>query len=105
MSAKRINTFDPDWSVHPGEILLDELEERGMSQSELATRLGVSAKHVNRIIKGRAGFSASFAVKLETVLGISAKFWLNVQANHDLRLARDRVPVDPSTEATTRPGL
>lgn len=46
--------FVPDWASPPGDTLAELLEERSMTQTELAERLGVSLKHVNRIIKGAA---------------------------------------------------
>lgn len=83
-------TDDRDWTVHPGETLGEALDERGMSQAEFARRTGLSAKHVNLIIKGKAGYSAEVAIRMERVLGISAEFWMNLQANHELDLARGR---------------
>ena len=57
--------FSPDYIVPPGEPLLDLLDEREMTQTDLARRLGVSAKHVNQIVKGSAPMSADVALGLE----------------------------------------
>lgn len=76
--------------VHPGEILREALEERGMNQAEFATRMGLTPKHVNRIIKGHSGYSPLVALHMERVLGISARFWLMALANHELAKARAR---------------
>ena len=76
--------------VHPGEILEEALAERQMSQAEFARRMDLSAKHVNQIIKGKAGYSADVALGMERVLGINAVFWLNLQANYQTDLARQR---------------
>lgn len=74
--------------VHPGELLEEALAERSMSQTEFARRMGLTPKHVNRIIRGHAGYSATVALGMDRVLGISARFWLMAQANHELALAR-----------------
>ena len=77
-----------DWSVHPGEVLAEKLAELQMTQTEFARRMGLTPKHVNRIIKGHAGFSPAVAIGMERVLGVSAALWLNLQASHGLTLAR-----------------
>ncbi len=76
--------------VHLGEVLEEELAERGMSQAEFARRVNYSPKHVNQIISGRAGISAEAALRFERVLGISAPFWLSLQANYKIEQARRR---------------
>jgi len=71
-------------SVHPGAVLLDELAERGITQSLLATHIGVLSKTVNEICRGKRGISAEMAVKLSLALGASPQFWLNLQKNWEL---------------------
>ena len=71
-------------SVHPGAVLSDELEERGIAQSELATHIGVLSKTVNEICRGKRGISAEMAVKLSLALGASPQFWMNLQKNWEL---------------------
>ena len=68
--------------VHPGEILAEALAERGMTQKDLAEETGLSPKHINRIVRGHSGFSASTAMRLEDVLGIKASFWMAAQAQY-----------------------
>ncbi len=80
--------FLPDWASPPGETLADLLEERSMTQTELAERLGVSLKHVNRIIKGAASLSAELALGLEKVFGASAAFWMTREAQYQADRAR-----------------
>lgn len=78
-----------DIVVHPGEVLVETLRERGMSQSEFARRLGVSTKHVNEICKGRSTYSPELAVKMERVLSSpSATFWIRLLADYRLAKAR-----------------
>jgi len=64
--AKQItNEYIPNEVSHPGETLLDVLEERGMSQAELADRTGRPKKIINEIIKGKLGISPETAIQLE----------------------------------------
>ena len=68
-------TFQPDYGVRPGATLKEAIEDRGMSQSELAARTGITEKTISQIINGVAPISCNTADKLELVLGISAGFW------------------------------
>lgn len=78
----------PDWISPPGETILDILEERGWSQADLAERMDYSPKHINFLIKGTAGITEDAALKLERVLGSTAGFWLNREAQYREALAR-----------------
>ena len=71
----------------PGETILDLLDEREMTQSDLARRLGVSAKHVNQMVKGAAPISADVALGLEKVLGGSVSFWATREALFQAQMA------------------
>ncbi|PKN66693.1 MAG: addiction module antidote protein, HigA family [Deltaproteobacteria bacterium HGW-Deltaproteobacteria-15] len=70
--------------VHPGEVLKDELEEIGMTQTALANHIGVLPKTVNEICRGKRGISADMAMKLSKALGGRPQFWLNLQNNWEL---------------------
>ena len=67
--------YAPNYVSPPGETLADVLEDRGMSQAELARRTGLAKKTVNEIIKGKAPITPETALKLERVLGVPASFW------------------------------
>lgn len=87
--------------VHPGEILKDELAERGLSATRLAAEIGVPGNRVSEIIAGRRAISADTALRLAAYLGPSAKFWLNLQQTFDLGSAqRDK---GAEIAATIRP--
>lgn len=75
-----------DLIIHPGETIADLLEARGISQTELATRTGVSSAYVSNVIAGKKGISANFAMGLEYALGVPKSFWLNLQANYEAEL-------------------
>ncbi len=81
-------TWQPDWAVAPGEILLEALQDRGMTQAELANRMARPPKTINEIIKGKAAVTADTAIQLERTLGISAAFWSGLEASYRQHLAR-----------------
>jgi addiction module HigA family antidote len=81
-----------DWTVHPGEILQEALDERGMSQRYLAFATGYTQKHINQIVKGHTRITVEAALRLERELDISARFWLHAQADYDLDIARGIKP-------------
>lgn len=69
----------------PGEMLLEEyLKPRGITQVELAGRMGVPIQRVNTIINGKRGITAETAILLSEALDTSAELWMGLQANHDL---------------------
>jgi len=70
--------------VHPGEVLRDELEEVGLTQSALAKHIGVLPKTINEICRKKRGISAEMAMKLSKALGGSPRFWLNLQNNWEI---------------------
>ena len=80
--------FTPDYAVPPGWTLLDLLEERGMTQAELAQRTDLSVKHINRLVKGHVPLSTDVALRLERVTGVSVRFWLTRESIYQERRAR-----------------
>jgi addiction module HigA family antidote len=75
--------------IHPGEILLEEfLKPLDMSMNQLAIALRVPASRINAIVEGERSISADTALRLGQYFGISAEFWINLQATYDLRIAR-----------------
>jgi HTH-type transcriptional regulator/antitoxin HigA len=82
------NEYSAGIAIPPGETLQEVLDDKLMSQKELALRIGCSQKHVNKIIKGTASITTDFAIKLEDVLGIHAKFWMNLESNYQETMAR-----------------
>lgn len=79
----------PDWAVPPGEILLEALQERDMTQAELARRMDRPLKTINEIVKAKAALTAETAIQLEHALGIAARFWNSLEANYRDALARE----------------
>ncbi len=79
-----------DLPIPPGEVLEEELEARGMTQKELATRLGRPAQAINEIIRAKKAITPETAIGLGRVLGIDAQFWTNLEAAYRMTLARKR---------------
>ena len=80
--------YEPEYAVAPGDTLRATLIARGMTQSDLATRTGLSPKHVNQVIQGVAPISHETALVLEKVTGVPAKIWNRLEDNYRDRLAR-----------------
>jgi HTH-type transcriptional regulator / antitoxin HigA len=83
----KTDTF-PDIAIPPGEHLAEEIEARGISQKELARRMGRPLNAVNEIIHGKKAITAETALQLEEVMPeITARFWLNLETNFQLTKA------------------
>jgi antitoxin HigA-1 len=87
-SGKEIET---DVILHPGEVLGEELESREISQKDFAELVDMRPSHLNELIKGKRHISALLALKLEKELGIGASFWLRLQIDYDLKIARKQL--------------
>lgn len=83
METNRINNAVPLMATHPTEMIKDEIMARGMSQNELADRMGMKASNVSRMFKEKETITPALAAKLEIALGIKASFWINAQANYE----------------------
>ena len=77
--------------THPGVVLRDEfLTPAGDSQTAFAARLGIPLQRVNEIVKGKRGVTADTAWRFALALGTTPEFWMNLQANRDLAVARPK---------------
>ena len=74
--------------VHPGKTLAAELEVRGLSANALALKLRVPANRITDIVRGQRAISPETALRLGRCFGTSAQFWMNLQSNYDLAVAR-----------------
>ena len=79
-----------DLPIPPGEILAEEIEVRGMTQRELAARLGRPPQVINEIIRGKKAITPDTAIGLCQVLGIEASYWMNLENDYQMTLARER---------------
>ena len=75
--------------THPGEILLEEfLKPAGMSQVELARKMGIPIQRINTLINGKRDMTAETAILLSCALKTSSEFWMNLQIACDLYKAQ-----------------
>ena len=81
MSKKRITPFE---ATHPGEMIKDELIERGMTQKQLAEATGIKPSVLSETINGKRSISLNMAAAFEKVLDIPADMWMNMQTQYDL---------------------
>ena len=96
----------PRPAIHPGEILADEIEELGITPTELARQMAVPPNRVTQIIQGKRAITGDTALRLGHWFQTSAQFWLNLQAAYDLRVAAEhigraveRLPTKPKARA------
>lgn len=76
--------------IHPGEILAEELEELGVSPTELSRQIRVPANRISQIINGKRAITGDTALRLAHWFGTSPQFWMNLQALYDVRLAEQQ---------------
>jgi addiction module HigA family antidote len=77
--------------IHPGEILADELQENGLTATELARILDVPANRISHIVSGKRAITADTALRLGRYFGTSPDLWMNLQKTYELDLARKEV--------------
>ncbi|MFN0056738.1 MAG: helix-turn-helix domain-containing protein [Planctomycetales bacterium] len=80
--------YEPDYAVPPGHTLQETIDGLGIDQRELANRAGLSAKHINQIIKGVAAITHDVAIRLERVTGVPARLWNGLESNYREQRAR-----------------
>ena len=84
--AKKMNGYLNEMIIPPGETIKEMLEDRDMTQEELAIRLDMSTKHVSHIITGKKPITYQTALKLESVFNVPASFWNNLE-----RIFREKI--------------
>jgi len=79
-------SYNPDWVSPPGDTIVDITEERGLSLEGLAVSLGMVKKDFTQLIRGEAPITLEIASKLEQIFGVSAEFWIRLEANYQNRV-------------------
>jgi addiction module HigA family antidote len=80
------------FAIHPGDILLTEfMEPLNLTVYRLAKELHVPLPRINDVVRGKRAISADTALRLGIYFGLPAQFWLNLQNDYDLRLAKTSV--------------
>ena len=82
------NNMTSSMLIHPGEMIKDEIEARGMTQKELAHQMGVSYTVFNEILNGKRPVTTKYALLLEAALGTSASIWIGLQADYNMQRAK-----------------
>ncbi len=75
-------------AIPPGETIKELLKNKEWTQAELARRTGYSEKHISKVVNGKNRISVEAAIRLERALGMTAEFWLKLENNYSLALAR-----------------
>ncbi|ONN68169.1 HigA family addiction module antitoxin [Herbaspirillum sp. VT-16-41] len=81
--------------IHPGEILLKEfIKPMGMTAARVAADIDVPVSRISEIVRGKRPVTVDTAVRLGVYFRMDPKFWLNLQAEYDLRIAqRELLPI------------
>lgn len=86
------NNLNPSVPIHPGEMVKDEIEYRGITQKAFAGEIGLSASILNEVLNGKRAINTEYALLFEAALGIEADLWLRLQAEYNKQVAKS----DPS---------
>lgn len=93
------NNLTPFYPVHPGEILKDEIEYRGISQRKLARQMRYSYTVLNEILNCKRAINTEFALLIEAALGIDAGLLTRMQNDYNIQVARkDKKLIDRFNE-------
>ncbi len=82
------NNLTPVEPTHPGSLLKEEIEYRGISQKKLSTQTGISYTVLNEVLNCKRPVSTEYALLLEAALGIEAGFWIKMQIDYDIQTAK-----------------
>lgn len=84
-SSSELQCAEP---IHPGEMLKDELQARGISQRKFAGIIGMPYTAFNEIVNGKRPIMTDTALKIEAATGIAANMWIGMQADYNMQMAR-----------------
>ena len=82
------NNLEPHYLTHPGEVIKDELEFRGISQRRLASEIGVPVSQLNEVLNAKRPLNAEMALLIEQALGIDAEPLLSLQVKYNILSAK-----------------
>jgi len=80
-------------AFHPGEFLKEEIEDRNILKKDVAKALNILPHHLSEIFAGKRNISATIAVRLEKLLDVSSHYWLGLQMEYDLFIAKQEEAV------------
>jgi len=77
-------------TTHPGDVLKEELETRGISQKKFSELLSVPYTQMNEILNGKRPVTTDFALMTEAALGINAELLINMQSRYNMSVAKQK---------------
>ena len=80
-------------TTHPGDVLKEELEARGISQKKFSEVLNVPYTQLNEILNGKRPVTTDFALMMEAALGINPELLINMQSRYNMSVARQKKPL------------
>lgn len=88
MNKNRTYAYTPDYAVAPGQTLSEVIESLGMTQKELALRMGLTEQSIIRILNAEQPISFDTATKLEMVTAVPARMWNNLEMHYREQLSK-----------------
>ena len=85
MIANNLTPYEP---THPGELVKDEIEYRGISQRKLAAKMGVAYSVLNEVLNAKRPVTTEYALLFEAALGIDAEPLVGMQADYNMQVMR-----------------
>ncbi|MBQ8703592.1 MAG: HigA family addiction module antidote protein [Bacteroidales bacterium] len=85
-----MNNTAPFIATHPGELVRDEMRERGLTQKQLAALAGLTPTMVSEVVRARRSVTEEIAASLEKALGIPVVMWMNLQSQYDKDIAAQK---------------
>ena len=82
------NNLEPYEPTHPGEVLKEEIEYRGISQKELSRQTGIPYTALNEVLNCKRPITTEYALLIEAALGIESGFWLRMQMDYNIQMAK-----------------
>lgn len=79
--------------THPGDVLKEELEARGISQKKFSELLSVPYTQLNEILNGKRSVTTDFALMVEAALGVNPELLINMQSRYNMAVARQKRPL------------
>jgi len=82
------NDVESSYLTHPGDLIKDDLDYLGITQKQLAEKIGLPRSQVNEILRGKRSVNYEFALLIEKALGTDAETLLKVQHRYDIAKAK-----------------
>ncbi|WP_291530787.1 HigA family addiction module antitoxin [Bacteroides sp. UBA939] len=88
MTSVHTGKVEPFYPIHPGEILKEEIDFRGISQKKLAGQMGVAYSYLNEVLNCKRPVNTDFALRIEAALGLEPTALLNMQTRYNMQMAK-----------------